>query len=136
MTVLQEVIDVLLRLLHPFMPHFSESLWQELKPKERAEVDMCTLMKAEWPTKERLALGGLKEEEDSAFEVIDKMMLMVDGIRTLKGAKRAGATVIVPPKGEVREFVRSVWPGVQRLSKMKGLTLAAADENDVEQWVR
>ena len=43
-------LEVVLRLLHPFMPHLSERLWQELPPYCRASVDM--LIVAPWPRRD------------------------------------------------------------------------------------
>lgn len=135
MTVLQQVLDTLLCLLHPFMPHQTEALWQELNPGERIRFDKSTIMKAYWPMKEEL----LKDSQgrESWDELLGALQL-VSLLRSLDGKKRIDARVVVPPKGPVREFVRSVWPAVERLGRVGvlQLKLAGEEDTDVNGWVR
>ena len=110
--------DVLLRLLHPFMPFITEELWQALEPRKEGESLMVALMpevapvdsaylesfeivkeivsgvrtirlQKNIPNKDTLELQVLGDHSDAFNPVISKMCNLTDIIRT--DDKAAGA---------------------------------------------
>ncbi|KAF8247067.1 valyl-tRNA synthetase [Wilcoxina mikolae CBS 423.85] len=110
MTLLHTLLDILLRLLHPFMPFHSESLWQELSPETRALVDESTIMMAAWPTAAEFP------------EVLE----LLDILRAWKGEKG----VVVPPGGKTGGFVRSHWSTIQKMGKVKNRLRISEETED------
>lgn len=75
--VLRYVLDMSLRMLHPIMPHITESVWQ-LIPHGQSEYDNGTLAKAiivaEYPVYEgKLAFPKEAEEMELVFETIKSL---------------------------------------------------------------
>ena len=85
---LRRVLDGALRLLHPFMPHLTEELWQRL-PRQRGEG--ATLMR------EAFILPDLERfpEEAATF---DTVIRVVESLRTLRGENN------VPPSAQLHAF--------------------------------
>lgn len=53
--VLKTILTDSLRLLHPFMPHITEALWQQLQPKVRGQMSNVDLLLIQpWPTTKKL----------------------------------------------------------------------------------
>jgi valyl-tRNA synthetase len=79
--VLVQVLDVLLRLLHPFLPFVTEELWQRL-PGERDFLDRTT-----WPEPDE------RFRNPEAEAAAGRLVTLVEAVRSARQA--AGA----PPKG-------------------------------------
>jgi valyl-tRNA synthetase len=95
------VMDVALRLLHPFMPFITEELWQRLP--RMAGLDDSTpaddaLMMAAWPNHEAFAdwRDGVAEERVEAVQ-----QLLGTGVRSVRSA------FDVAPKTQVDLYVRT-----------------------------
>ncbi len=88
--VLVKVLDVSLRLLHPFMPFLSEELWQALPTSKESIVI------APWPTVDAVLLD---EDAEQAFV---RVMNVVRGIRNVK------AELNIPAKQALNIFVVGV----------------------------
>jgi len=113
MSMLQETLDVLLRLLHPFMPFLTEGLWQELRPAERAAVDGASIMTAAWPCVRGIPLV---QSED---EMVLRAMGVVAKLRQLTEGK--GRVVVRAKDEEMHRYLRDVWEAVERIGKARGL---------------
>jgi valyl-tRNA synthetase len=61
--VLGQVLDQLLRLLHPVIPFVTEELWTDLTGAE-------TVVTASWPTADRLRIDDAAEEELAALQTV------------------------------------------------------------------
>lgn len=73
-----ELLETIVKLVHPFMPFITEELWHQIK--ERAELD-CVII-AEWPK-----AGVVDEEILSDFEVARQA---IGGIRNIRNTKQLG----------------------------------------------
>ncbi len=76
-SLLQEVLDVSLRLLHPFMPHLTEEIWQKLPHKEES---ICL---TPWPCKEDYPLD---EEAEERVRIIQELIKTVRNVLRMIGA--------------------------------------------------
>ncbi|MEO0140826.1 MAG: valine--tRNA ligase [candidate division WOR-3 bacterium] len=83
------VLDVYLRLLHPFMPFITEELWQALPNRDGESV-----MIAPWPEPLGKVDAGAEKEFDALRE-------MVSGVREIRGTFR------VPKGAKLRLFFRN-----------------------------
>lgn len=74
--VLRYVLDMTLRLLHPVMPHITESIWQ-LLPKN---ADVKAIMLAKFP---------IFEEKNSFIEESTQMELVFETIKSLRNVRQS-----------------------------------------------
>ncbi len=111
---LLEVLDAILKLLHPFMPFITEEIWQQLpKPKENKSI-----MIAEFPK---------TDERYDDETVADQMALVVDVVNALRNIR---GEMNLPPgepimalfrtkNGKVEERLRENQPFIQLLAWVK-----------------
>jgi valyl-tRNA synthetase len=112
-TVLLEVLETALRLLHPFMPFVTEELWQKL-PHEGPSI-----MVAPFPAEAPVVFAG-KEMDD--------LISLVSAIRTVRATyevdpKRRINVTIVAPSGKA--FVESQAPVIRALARIDRLEVVA-----------
>jgi valyl-tRNA synthetase len=69
--------DVLLKMLHPFMPFITEELWQALYDRMSGESIM----------REHLALGGLTAEDEKLLADIELVKQVISGVRMVRSSK-------------------------------------------------
>lgn len=76
---LGDTLSVLLRLLHPFTPFLSESLWAKLPACFKTEeVDSGLLMAAEWP-----AVGSIDSQVEGEFSSIQDAVRAFRNVRAM-----------------------------------------------------
>jgi len=90
---LLRVLDVSLRLLHPFMPYITEEIWQMLKNfgleiASPETGDKESIMLASYP---KLLPGDVKAEEEIAY-----ILEAVTGIRNIRGELNISPSVKLP----------------------------------------
>jgi valyl-tRNA synthetase len=127
-TILVEVLEIALRLLHPFMPFVTEEIWQQL-PHEGPSI-----MVAPYPRR----LEGIPAgTELSMNELID----LITGIRTIRATykvdprRRISVTVVAPT---AEEFVReheAVIRSLCRIDRLEIVKQAAAPPNAIVQAI-
>jgi len=71
--LLSKILEILLKLWHPFMPFVTEAIWKEGKFREPL------LMVAEWPTADTFPIN---QEAEKDFEVIQKVISAVRNLRS------------------------------------------------------
>jgi valyl-tRNA synthetase len=91
------VLDRTLRLLHPFVPHVTEEIWQSLPH------DGLSLAVAHWPV---APTSGRDPEAEALFGALQDL---VRGVRTLR------ADVRIPPEARPRARVRPRTPEAERV---------------------
>ena len=69
--------DVLLKMLHPFMPFITEELWQALYEREAGESIM----------RESLKLDTLTADEQKLIDDVERMKQVVSGVRMVRSQK-------------------------------------------------
>jgi valyl-tRNA synthetase len=95
-TVLAHVLDTALRLLHPFMPHLSEEVWQLLRARmAQRDLDWAgarfpeTIMLASWPavefTNTLVEVGDTDDEVKITFQFLQNIICSLRNIRSKLG---------------------------------------------------
>ena len=69
--------DVLLKMLHPFMPFITEELWQHIYDRKPGESIM----------RDKLALSGLPAEDEQLITVFEQVKQIVGGVRMVRSSK-------------------------------------------------
>jgi len=72
-----DVLEGLLRLLHPIMPFLTEEIWQQVAP--RAGVDAPTIMLQAYPQ------AGKQPQDETAVADIEWLMAFILGVRQIRG---------------------------------------------------
>ena len=83
-----EVLESLLRLMHPLMPFITEEIWQALKG--RAAVDGDTIMLRPFPQ------ASDDDKDDNAESEMDWVMQFILGIRQIRGEMDISPGKVVP----------------------------------------
>lgn len=73
---LLDVLETVLRLLHPLMPFITEEIWQNVAPRLARQGE--TLMLAKWPS------PNTKEIDSSAEDDIEWLKAVISAVRTIR----------------------------------------------------
>lgn len=117
--------DTLLRLIHPFMPFLTETLWQEIDPPNRAEIDGASIINAPYPTIQDFPTIDAREFHDMhlAFCLIESLraygLCKEDGIKVV-----SKPFTIAFPNTPDGEYVRKMFPAIQMMTGVWGAILA------------
>ena len=120
-----EIYEVLLKLLHPFMPFITEELWWKVRPREAGEACIA----AEWPEANPAETDATRAE---TFELIQDMISGIRGIKSDYGVglgKEIEAVVSLPNgKTELADTIRAHAEYFEKLASVTDLTV----ETDAE----
>ena len=121
--VLTKVLDVGLRLLHPWMPFVTEAIWQQLRPHLGDAADAPALIGARYPQ------PGDAERDLEAEDAFAAVQEIVTAVRQVRADYRvqAGqwAEAYVLPQKDVAQAVSASAPIVEVLSRARPLTVVA-----------
>ncbi|PID84960.1 MAG: valine--tRNA ligase [Chloroflexi bacterium] len=136
LSVLRQVLDDCLRLLHPFIPYVTEETWQQLKTAfveadlgiEPAEGWAEALIIADWPT------AGEKFAEGAAdYERLRELVRGIRGARAdnkVEPGQRIQAMVVAGDKTEMLQAQSSVLSFLARLDENRLELIAEAEAPD------
>ena len=96
--------DVLLKMLHPFIPFITEELWQALEERKPGESIMRESLKLDAPT----------EGEQAVLKNVEDIKLIVSGVRTVRAQKN-----IAPKECLTLQVVGANLNGTYRAAAMK-----------------
>lgn len=122
---LVRVLEVILRLAHPFMPFISEEIWQRIKGQ--ASVQGETLMLQPWPVANESRIDVAAEGD---IEWVKQLML---GVRQIRGemkismAKRIDIIVANASASDQRRLA-DFEPLLNKLAKLESVRVLAAGE--------
>jgi valyl-tRNA synthetase len=85
-----EILENLLKVLHPFMPFLTEEIWQFVRPREEGKGSICV---AAWPSS-----GPIDEQLTKQFDAFSEVVI---GIRNIRKDKN------IPNKEKVKLLVKS-----------------------------
>ena len=122
---LVRVLEVILRLAHPFMPFITEEIWQRIKAQ--AGVSGETLMLQPWPVANESRIDAAAEGD---IEWVKQLML---GVRQIRGemkismAKRIDIIVANASAEDLRRLA-DFEPLLNKLAKLESVRVLAAGE--------
>ena len=122
---LTRVLEVVLRLAHPFMPFITEEIWQRLKAP--AGVQGETLMLQPWPVANEARIDAAAEGD---IEWVKALML---GVRQIRGemkismAKRIDI-IVANASAEDQRRLADFEPLLNKLAKLESVRVLAAGE--------
>jgi len=122
---LVRVLEVILRLAHPFMPFITEEIWQRIKAQ--AGVQGETLMLQPWPVANESRIDDAAEGD---IEWVKQLML---GVRQIRGemkismAKRIDIIVANAGAEDLRRLA-DFEPLLSKLAKLESVRVLAAGE--------
>ena len=105
--------DILLKMLHPFMPFITEELWQALYERQPGESIMRESLKLEAPN----------EDEKVVLQNVEDIKLVISGIRTVRNQKN-----IAPKEKLSLQVVGATIKGTYGAAVMKMANLEAITE--------
>ncbi len=119
------VLDISLRLLHPFMPFVTEELWQHLQPDRRGTDAPGSVMVASYP-------APRSEWEDTAAErSIEAVQEIVRALRNLRAERRMEPSRWLEARlytGTILAELQQMLPVIEALSRTHILALEHRDE--------
>ncbi|QKE62311.1 valine--tRNA ligase [Aquipseudomonas campi] len=119
------VLEVVLRLAHPFMPFITEEIWQRIKTQ--AGVSGDTIMLQAWPVANESRIDAAAEGD---IEWVKQLML---GVRQIRGemkismAKRIDIIVANASASDLRRLNDNA-PLLNKLAKLESVRVLAAGE--------
>ena len=122
---LVRVLEVILRLAHPFMPFITEEIWQRIKGQ--AGISGETIMLQAWPVANESRIDAAAEGD---IEWVKQLML---GVRQIRGemkismAKRINIIVQNAGAEDLRRLA-DFEPLLNKLAKLESVRVLAADE--------
>nr|WP_322941390.1 valine--tRNA ligase [Pseudomonas sp. s4] len=122
---LVRVLEVILRLAHPFMPFITEEIWQRIKGQ--AGVSGDTIMLQPWPVANESRIDAAAEGD---IEWVKQLML---GVRQIRGemkismAKRIDIIVANASAEDLRRLA-DFEPLLSKLAKLESVRVLAAGE--------
>lgn len=119
------VLEVALRLAHPFMPFITEEIWQRIKAQAGATGD--TIMLQAWPVANEERIDAAAEDD---IEWVKALML---GLRQIRGemnismAKRIDI-ILKNASSEDQRRLKDNAPLLNKLAKLESVSILAAGE--------
>ena len=110
--------DVLLKMLHPFMPFITEELWQALYERKPGESIM----------RERLVLGTLTADEAKFIADFEEVKQIVSGVRMVRSQKNIAPKEALELQAVNANRFENYNAAVQKMANVK--TISVVNEKD------
>ena len=117
METTRRYFDLLMRLVHPFMPFVTEEIWQDLAPRAAGE----SIMFAAWP-----ALGKADEALLARFELVKEVVTAIRAARKQKNIPQKQALALNVVVDE--NYPAAYAPVIAKMGNMSEIT--TAEEKD------
>lgn len=122
--VLLQVLESVLRLLHPLIPFITEEIWQTVAPLANAKT-VDSIMLAKYPEYQEKPLSGSLKEMATLQEV-------VNAIRNLRGEMGVAPSVKAPLLLESKDDLSAILPYLPSLAKLTEVRLMDALPQDTD----
>ncbi|MBQ9619601.1 MAG: class I tRNA ligase family protein, partial [Neisseriaceae bacterium] len=113
--VLLQVLESVLRLLHPLIPFITEEIWQTVAPLANAKT-VDSIMLAKYPEYQEKPVSGSLKEMATLQEV-------VNAIRNLRGEMGVAPSVKAPLLLESKDDLSAILPYLPNLAKLTEVRL-------------
>ena len=121
------VLEHMMRLLHPFMPFITDEIWQKVKPLSSNRSEAESIMVDAFP------VVDANKHDQSAIDDIEWVKAFIVGIRNIRGE------MDIPPSKPLPVLLKNVGSGdeaklqscgsyLAKLAKLESVTTLAADE--------
>ena len=111
-----DIMERLMKLLHPFMPFITEEIWHDLRPRKDGESIMTTLY-----TK-----ADLSDDDAKLISEMADIMNIVSGVRAIRARKN------IPIKNALRLNVKGPLPGKKYIPLIQKLAGVSSVEEKYE----
>ncbi len=119
--VLWFVLEQALRLLHPILPHLTETLWQAL-PGAREAAGCDFLMQAAFPRE----LQYRDETAEAEWEAVQEITVAIRNVQAVNNLKKGGEAFVETTSPEVLESNRSIIEFLTRFTLVLAPPLSGA----------
>jgi valyl-tRNA synthetase len=125
---LAHVLDGILRLLHPFMPHITEEVWHTLN---QADEDAFLVVQA-YP---EVNADAINADLEAQFELLIGTIRTIRNLRAEAGIKPSAqiATILQSASAEERRILTATQVYIQDLAKVETLTIRGEGQATVPQ---
>ncbi len=126
--VLIKVLNDILIMIHPFMPHITEELWHVLQLKP----DNALLSLQKWPIHENKFVDN---KLDNSFEQLFEIIRLIRNLRAELGLKPSekGPVYLISDNDELIDFLKTLVDDIQILTKSSEVFIfqtSAVDKNE------
>ena len=111
-----DIMERLMKLLHPFMPFITEEIWHDLRPRKDGESIMTTLY----------AKADLSDDDAKLISEMADIMNIVSGVRAIRARKN------IPIKNALRLNVKGTLPGKKYIPLIQKLAGVSSVEEKYE----
>jgi len=126
--VLIKVLNDILVMIHPFMPHITEELWHVLQLK--SDKELLSLQK--WPTQENKFVDN---KLDNSFQQLFEIIRLIRNLRAELGLKPSEKVPVylISENDELIDFLKTLIDDIQTLTKSSEIFIFktnAVDKNE------
>ena len=129
--VLIKVLNDILVMIHPFMPHITEELWHVLQLKP----DNALLSLQKWPIHENKFVDN---KLDNSFQQLFEIIRLIRNLRAELGLKPSekGPVYLISDNDELIEFLRILVDDIQTLTKSSEVFIFKPNAVDKKEFAK
>ena len=129
--VLIKVLNDILVMIHPFMPHITEELWHELQLK--SDKELLSLQK--WPTQENKFVDN---KLDNSFQQLFEIIRLIRNLRAELGLKPSEKVPVylISDNDELIDFLKILVDDIQTLTKSSEVFIFKPNSVDKKEFAK
>ncbi len=130
-SLLKEILDNILTMMNPFMPHLTEELWHSL----HVGTDDILLSLQRWPSiDEKYLDDNLEKSFDKLFEIIR----LIRNLRAELGLKPAQQISLLLVSDDIKllEFIKKMSEDIRLITKASDINILQQDEFSKQDFVK
>ena len=129
--VLIKVLNDILVMIHPFMPHITEELWHVLKLK--SDKELLSLQK--WPTQENKFVDN---KLDNSFQQLFEIIRLIRNLRAELGLKPSEKVPVylISDNDELIDFLKILVDDIQTLTKSSEVFIFKPNAVDKKEFAK
>ena len=129
--VLIKVLNDILVMIHPFMPHITEELWHVLQLKP----DNALLSLQKWPTQENKFVDN---KLDNSFQQLFEIIRLIRNLRAELGLKPSekGPVYLISDNDELIDFLKTLVDDIQTLTKSSEVFIFKTNAVDKKEFAK